>query len=277
MNSAPFLFSIDLEDIRFMSEEAGKSPERVPQMTQTYLGFLDEHNMKATFFVMGKVAQQYPALVSDIIARGHEVACHSTNHTHLDKQDKASLKTDLVENIRLLKNAGAKEIVGFRAPACSLTATTQWAYEVLADLGFTYSSSVLPARSVLYGWPGFGDDCKQVSGIWELPMTLFSSKVLSIPFASGVYFRILPSGFVSYAFKKFARAGRPVVGYFHPYDIDADQERFMHPEINNNRLLNMLMYYNRKNVLKKLHQILRQDIRIVPYKDFVNRELLHLS
>lgn len=274
MNAPVFLFSVDLEDIRDIVPDGERYSERVPPMAQRYLEFLRRHDIRTTFFATGSVARKYPTLIRTIVDDGHEVACHSNRHLTLDKHSPESFRADLQENMRNLANAGVREICGFRAPSGSLTKATTWAYAILSELGFEYSSSVLPAKNPLFGWPEFGTDWKQMNGVWELPMTIFPIKRFSVPFCSGIYFRLLPLWLTRWGFRRAIRRRSAVVGYLHPHDIDADQERFMHPDIHDNRFYNFLMYLNRGRVLHKLERlIISENCSIVPYSKFVRQYL----
>ena len=264
-----FLFSIDLEDVRMMFEGGERFAERVPAMTEKYLEFLRRHQAKATFFVVGQTARQYPSLIRSIAAEGHELGCHTDRHTPLTKLDLSSFRDDLSRNIEALSAAGVSRVLGFRAPILSLVKETQWAYEVLAALGFSYSSSVLPAPNPLFGWSGFGPSPRRVSGIIEIPVTIRSGFPPRVPFGAGTYFRILPWPLIRRDFAAAARVKLPVVGYFHPYDIDTGQERFMHPGINNSWFYNQLMYIGRTRVLPRLERVMSMGWRIQPYRDFI--------
>lgn len=270
-----FLFSIDLEDVRDRIPNGHQYRERVPEMTQKYLAFLADNNMKATFFTVGNTARAYPSLINEITSEGHEIGCHSDMHLPLTSLNKASFKIDLERNLESLYSAGANNITGFRAPTFSLVKKTEWAYEVLEELNFKYSSSVLPAKNPLFGWPEFGKEFKLVNNkIWELPITLTGTPFLNVPFAGGVYFRILPAMLVNYAFAKAFKNNQPVLSYFHPYDIDYEQERFMHPEINNSSFYNLLLYYNRKNVFGRMNSLMKEmDMKIIPYTEYVSKHL----
>jgi polysaccharide deacetylase family protein (PEP-CTERM system associated) len=259
--SRQFLFSIDLEDVRDWMADGQRYAERVPAMTERYLEFLRRHGKKATFFVVGDVARRYPALIRAIAQEGHELACHTDRHVPLERLNAQELKQDLQRNRELLPG----EVVGFRAPIFSLMAATAWAYEVLAELSFRYSSSVLPAKNPLYGWEGFGQECRRIHGVLEIPVTLLPLGGLTVPFGGGVYFRALPWPVLRWAFRSSRQA---VTSYFHPYDIDEGQERFMHPGIRDRRWYNWLMYYNRGSVFPKLERILEMGFDIVPYREF---------
>ena len=132
--------------------------------------------------------------------------------------------------------------------------------------GFSYSSSVLPAKSPLFGWPKFGANFKLFDGIFEMPVTLHP--FLKVPLAGGVYFRTLPFVFLSPFIKKIFKEGLPLQNYLHPYDIDIEQEKFMHPGINNNKFFNYLMYYNRNKVFQKLEKIIEMNVSLVTYQSY---------
>lgn len=271
-NNHLFLFSIDLEDVRLRVENGLSYQARVEANIDLYLDFLDKHESKSTFFTVGDIPKHYPNLITKIANRGHEIACHSSEHRAVLNQTKEEFRDDVSRNIESLYNAGAKEIKGYRAPTFSVTRETPWVYEVLADLGITYSSSVLPARNPLYGWESFGEQPKKMnSGIWEIPITLRKSTLLKVPFSGGVYFRFLPFYFVKKSFEFRFKNGSAVTSYFHPYDIDLEQERFMHPEINDNPIYNFLMYYNRKKVFSRLHKIMTTfEPKITTYESYVS-------
>ena len=272
-----FLFSVDLEDIRFLMEDGRGRPERVPANVHGYLEWLKSHGFRCTFFVVGDVAEAYPSLIREIFEKGHEIACHGYRHIPLDQQTPDQFRNLLEANRNALTRAGAKNIQGFRAPIFSMIEKTAWAYKVLKDLGFTYSSSVLPAKNPFYGWPEFGPRPKMIDGILEIPMTVRRFGPYRIPTAGGVYFRVLPAFFIRRSIKKIFRSNRPLAGYFHPYDIDTEQERFMHPEINDSRFYNYLMYYNRKNVFRRLDAIVKRGFTIYPYAEYVHREMQGLA
>jgi polysaccharide deacetylase family protein (PEP-CTERM system associated) len=247
--------------------------ERVPANTNAYLNWLNKHGFKCTFFVVGQVAELYPRLIEEIMAEGHELACHTHTHVPLNQHTPETFAADLDANLQALRQAGVQQVNGFRAPIFSLTEQTSWAYDVLKKKGFTYSSSVLPAHSPLFGWPAFGMAPKQVRpGLVELPMSVDTMGPLTVPLAGGIYFRIVP--FMLSKRRLMRRAalhgGQPLLGYFHPYDIDTGQERFMHPGINDSRFYNFLMYQNRSKVFKRLDSLVRAGYRVCTYREYLN-------
>lgn len=270
MNESSLLLSVDLEDVRDWVKDGTRYREGVVENTRNYLQHFKRWEVKATFFVVGEVARRYPRLIGEIVEAGHELACHGDVHLQLDKLSPQEFRADMQRNLAALEKAGGGDVKGFRAPTFSLTARTAWAHEVLADLGFTYSSSVLPAANPLYGWPEFGKDARQVAGgLWELPVTLHGLPGLSVPMAGGVYFRVLPFFLTKWAIGKSIAHGQAVVTYFHPYDIDIHQEKFMHPDLGDKKYLNMLMYIGREKVLKRL-DILHRSFPFQAYGEYVN-------
>lgn len=269
-----YLFSIDLEDIRFRMPDGLKYKESVPENTHKYLEWLNKHNFKCTFFTVGDIARAYPNLIMDIVSEGHEIACHTNTHIPLKKMTPDEFELDLSNNMESLIKAGASDINGFRSPYFSLTKECSWAYKVLKELGFTYSSSVYPAKNPFYGWEEFGSDIKTMeNSIIEIPMTVKSFGPIKAAFAGGVYFRVLPKFLINNSFKNHHKTNTPLLGYFHPYDIDTNQEKFMHPEINDNKFYNWLMNYNRKDVFNRLDTIINNGFTITTYRDYIKNNI----
>lgn len=267
-----FLFSIDLEDVRENVVNGFSYKDSVEENTIQYLNWLKEKSVHCTFFTVGKIAERYPDLIKRIIDEGHEIACHSYSHITINQFNKDSFKIDLEKNLNALYNAGAKNVVGFRAPVFSLTHETSWAHRVLSDLGFKYSSSVLPANNPLFGWEEFGSKPKLVNDeIWEIPITLGEFGPINFPTAGGVYFRVFPWPILKKNILDCFTKGDPLLSYFHPYDIDAHQEKFMHAGINNSKFYNYLMYFNRKNVFKRLNKLYELDTEIIPYVEYIKQ------
>jgi polysaccharide deacetylase family protein (PEP-CTERM system associated) len=267
-----FLFSVDLEDVRLRMEEGFSYAPRVDVMVEQYLRFLDKYKSKATFFTVGDIPKHYPSLINTIISAGHEIACHSNKHIPVTEQSKEAFKVDLLQNLENLNKAGASTVIGYRAPIYSITEKTPWAFEILSELGFTYSSSVLPAKNPLFGWEGFGENPRMMNDkVLEIPVSVRGTRFLNVPFSGGVYFRVLPMSIIKKGFDKHFSNGLAVTSYFHPYDSDVDQEKFMHPGINNSWFYNKLMYYNRKNMFDRLDAIMETfDCKIITYKDYAD-------
>ncbi len=273
MISAPtniFLFSVDLEDIRLRMKDGLNYRPRVEAMVEKYLHFLNKHDSKATFFTVGDIPEHYPGLIKTILSEGHEIACHSNKHIPVTEQTKEEFKNDLIQNLANLSQAGASTIVGYRAPIYSITKKNVWAFDVLGELGFSYSSSVLPAKNPLFGWEGFGENPRIMNTtLLEIPVSVRGGNFLNVPFSGGVYFRVLPMSIIKKGFDKHFLNGLAVTSYFHPYDSDVEQEKFMHPGINDSWFYNKLMYYNRDKIFDRLETIMETfDCKIMTYKEY---------
>ncbi len=263
-----FLFSVDLEEFSAAGGRRDFRRTPLPVLTERYLAFLRRAGMRATFFVVGEIAREFPDLIRAIAAEGHELGCHTDTHLPLNEHTPDSLRDDLRRNLDALLPYARGPVQGFRAPILSLTARTRWAYEILAELGFTYSSSVLPARNPLYGWPEFGQEPQVIDGVVELPVTLASlGGGVRLPVGAGTYFRCLPFWVTRRSLRKLLREGKPVVGYFHPYDCDPEQEWVMNQGVGGNRLLNWLLYWNRSQTMKRLDFVAADGFKIIPYHE----------
>jgi polysaccharide deacetylase family protein (PEP-CTERM system associated) len=267
-----FLFSVDLEDVRDFIPDGHRYQEAVTVNTIKYLDWLDRINSKATFFIVGKTARDYPDLIREIISRGHEPACHTDTHIHLTKQTENQFRKDCDNFLNTMAALGATTIKGFRAPTFSMTEQSKWAYGVLRDFGFKYSSSVLPSTNPMFGWPQFKGE-GYYDGIYELPMNI-GSWPFKVPFGGGVYFRFFPT-FISNSLAGSAfKEGNAVLSYFHPYDVDVDQERFMHPHLDDSKLLNWLMYVNRDKVFAKAESLMQSTgARVMRYDEYLKSKI----
>jgi polysaccharide deacetylase family protein (PEP-CTERM system associated) len=260
--SGTFLFGVDLEDIRLRAPGGRAKRSRVAETTDLYLDFLDRRGARGTFFAVGDLAREQPDLIRRIAAAGHEIACHSDAHVPLGRQDAAAFREDLRRN----RDALGVDAVGYRAPAFSLTGETRWAYDVLAEEGFAYSSSVLPARNPISGWPGFGAAPRLISGIVELPMTLTPWRLLPVPIGGGVYFRAMPA----FLLRRALARRSTVLGYFHPYDVDVEGEPHAFPDLPPGPM-RWLMRYNRSAVLPRLQMAAGLGFAFAPYRGHAER------
>ena len=186
---------------------------------------LDAFNVRATFFVLGAVAERYPEVIHDIHRRGHEIACHAYSHKPLYSMDQREFEGELGKSLELLADYNP---VGFRAPSFSLNNGTKWALEVLEKYGFQYDSSIFPVRTQLYGVPDAPVSIYRPSRddvtvhdpdgpIVEFPLSVLRFG-MNIPVSGGFYLRALPKQFLSWGVGRIATR-RPVNIYVHPHDI----------------------------------------------------------
>jgi polysaccharide deacetylase family protein (PEP-CTERM system associated) len=187
------------------------------------LDLLAEHEVKATFFILGCIAERVPQLVRDIVEEGHEVASHSYCHRQVFKQSPAEFGRDLRLSIEKIQAAVDVPILGYRAPAASIGKDQQWAFDILVENGILYDSSLVPVRTPLYGISGLPRfSFKLCEGrLLELPLTTVEVGPIRIPISGGVYTRMLPISFSEWAFKRINQVdGQPIMLYLHPWELD---------------------------------------------------------
>lgn len=202
---------------------------RVGDSTRRALDLFDAHGARATFFILGWVAERDPALVREIAARGHEVASHGYEHAKVFEQSREAFREDVWRAKAILEDAGGVVVSGYRAPGFSIDARTPWAHETLAAVGYRYSSSTHPIAHDHYGDPdGPRAPHHPVAGdaLLEAPVAtadLFGRRVSA---AGGGWFRAAPypiaRGLIDRA---SATLDGPVIFYFHPWEIDPTQPR----------------------------------------------------
>jgi polysaccharide deacetylase family protein (PEP-CTERM system associated) len=190
-------------------------PSNLPGQMSAAFDLLDAVGSRATCFFLGWAARRHPELVREAISRGHEVACHGMNHQPVREMEPRTFREDLRESQSFLEDLAGAPILGFRAPAWSIHGAG-WAYEVLAECGFLYSSSRLPI-------PGLGGRAglhKTIAGVAEIPA--LASPWASAPFPAGgtVALRLLPMGLIEACREEALAAGRPAVYWFHPWELD---------------------------------------------------------
>jgi polysaccharide deacetylase family protein (PEP-CTERM system associated) len=201
---------------------------RVEANVDRILALFDAAGARATFFTLGWIAERHPALVRRIVAGGHELASHGWEHIRADTQDPAAFRAD-VERTRLtLEDIGGVPVVGYRAATFSIGARNQWAFQVLQEAGYAYSSSINPIRHDLYGMPDAPRTPFKPEGgtLWEIPMTTVAAFGRNWPCAGGGFFRLLPYQLYRRGLAAVNRhehlAG---IFYFHPWEIDPGQPR----------------------------------------------------
>jgi polysaccharide deacetylase family protein (PEP-CTERM system associated) len=230
--------TIDLEDYyqvtafsdHVLVEKWDEYPSRIEHNTATLLSLLEQANARATFFTLGWVARKYPTLVRQIADNHHEIACHSNVHRSVFEMDRAGFREDTAQAKKLLEDTAGKQVSGYRAPSFSIKRNSLWAYEVLAELGFRYDSSIFPIRHPSYGWPRaprFPFSIRTPSGpIMEFPLATLEMGGARAPIGGGAYFRLLPYWYTSWALRYVnLREARAACVYLHPWELDSAQPR----------------------------------------------------
>ena len=217
------VLTIDLEDwpIAVLGPDQALT-DRVVANTERCLEILQSCGVRATFFVLTKVAERFPGLIRDVHAAGHEIASHGHGHELLTRLSPDRFEVDVRTSIDILTDIVGERPLGYRAPAFSIVASTRWAGPILSKLGFDYDSSIFPIRHRRYGiadaprgihqW----DDCSLI----ECPPATVSLMGRNLPVAGGGYFRLLPGAVARAAVRRINREQMPAVLYLHPYELD---------------------------------------------------------
>jgi polysaccharide deacetylase family protein (PEP-CTERM system associated) len=205
-----------------------RSESRVEFNTGRVLDLIAARGCKATFFVLGWIAERHPALVRRIVADGHELASHGYDHTRVHQFTPARFRADVTRTKDILEDIAGVPVRGYRAPSYSINGRNLWALDVLAETGHVYSSSIYPIRHDLYGMPEAPRFPFRVrpDAILEIPVTTVRFGDRNYPCGGGGYFRLLPYG----AFRRMLERvnthdGKPGLFYFHPWEVDPGQPR----------------------------------------------------
>lgn len=264
-------FSIDVEDYwkNYSRDVLGYDAppsDAVVRCTGRLLEILSGFDAKATFFVVGEVAQKYPGLVKEIAAAGHEVGSHGLGHYQANKISREKFVFEITESKKVIEDILGSEVKGHRATSFTVTPNTKWALDDLSEAGYLYDSSVFPFQGRRYGWPGFCRDvCRvklsQSSEIIEVPMTVVDFMGKKLPACGGGYLRHFPYAYTQWAIKRVVLK-RPFIVYIHPYDIDVSPPPSEdYAEVVSNAALwpkvrNLLQLRNRSTVEGKLKKML---------------------
>jgi polysaccharide deacetylase family protein (PEP-CTERM system associated) len=228
-------FTIDVEDYwsifsrDWLGIEAEPS-DAVLRNTEWFLETLARHNVKATFFILGEIAEKFPSLIRKIAGDGHEIGSHGFSHRQIFRLTEEEFQREVADCRKLLEDITSSRIQGYRAPAFSITPQTKWALEILAQEGFKYDSSIYPISGRRYGWPEFNKGICKVDlpsgrSIVEVPMSTVSILGKNIPVAGGGYIRHFPYTVTRWAIRHICKL-RPVVVYVHLYEIDTQDRPF---------------------------------------------------
>lgn len=216
------------------SEWEGAYPHRVEGNIDKVLALLEEYDVRATFFVLGWVAERYPTAIRRVAEQGHELANHGYGHERVTAIGPRLFREDVSRAKGLLEDIAAQPVIGYRAPAFSIGPHTPWAFEILQETGHSYSSSVYPIHHDHYGAPGaprFAHRTEWSQGLLEVPPATFRLGGHNWPVAGGGYFRLLPYFLSRLALNRINRGDcRPAVFYIHPWEVDPAQPRI--PGIN---------------------------------------------
>jgi polysaccharide deacetylase family protein (PEP-CTERM system associated) len=205
-------------------------PYRVERNVEAILQMFADHEIYATFFTLGWIAERFPQLIRKIVAAGHELASHGYEHVRVHEQKTEEFRDDVLQTKLLLEDLGGVPVNGYRAASFSIDSKTPWAFETLAEVGYRYSSSIYPIRHDIYGMPDAPRFAFRPPGqetLIELPVSTFTLFGQKLPCGGGGYFRLLPYRVSRWAMRRVIHLdGQPCIFYFHPWEIDPDQPRF---------------------------------------------------
>ena len=267
-------FSIDFEDwyqcLEIPPTAWDPFERRIRPVSDRLLAILDEAGVRGTFFILGRVAQEHPAVVRDIADAGHEIATHGLTHTQIYKQTPDVFREELRRAIAIVEDLTGRQVRGHRAPVFSITEESLWALDVLAEEGIEYDSSIFPVHNYRYGvaaaprWPHE----RAVAGgtIIEAPVSTWRVAGVNVPVGGGAYFRIFPYEVTRQAFRAIERSGNAVIFYLHPWEIDPN-----HPRIDLPRRIGITHYFNLGSTERRLRRLL-DDFSFGPMEEVLGLE-----
>lgn len=255
--------SVDLEDhfCNLPYEEWSKYENRIVKNTKIILKLFEKHNVKATFFTVGHIAEKNPELIKEVVLQGHEIASHSQYHIDLRKMSPDSFEEDLKKSIKTLESISGEKIHGFRAPYYSINKQNFWVFDILKKY-VKYDSSVFPVKTTLYGLPKAPRHAYKMSKsnplledknekLLELPPATLKIPIIgNFPIAGGFYLRMVPLSFIKLGIKRINKQNKNAMIYVHPHDIDETR-----PKI---RDVNPRAYWGIKKSLKKFEHLLNE-------------------
>src|SRR5690625_2073511 len=201
----------------------------IENKTSLILDILDENETKATFFILGWIAQKYPHLSTKIASAGHEIGTHSYWHRRVYEMRPKEFEVDLSLSIDVLEQQTGQKVKGFRAPSFSIVPNTEWAFEIMAEIGLEYDASLFPAQRA-HGGYSCNQQIHEMSlykgrSLIEFPMSVKKIGPFRVPFSGGGYMRLLPINLIHRFFRNFEEKNQPVVVYLHPRDFGSDQPK----------------------------------------------------
>ena len=243
--------TLDVEDLR----PSDQFEDRSKLMTEKVLDLFSEMNIRATIFVVGDVAKNHPEIINKAVKDGHEIGLHSHKHIPLQLLTPDEFEQELTGAKTLLQEISGQEINGFRAPTMSLTHKTRWAVPILKRVGFTYSSSVLPAKNPLYGWDGLPrNPFRWLNSVIEFPCPVTNILGFTIPYLGGAYFRLFPSIIRKMGVRR-SSYGEVLWTYCHPWEFDPDEKYYQLENVG--RSTSRIAWIGRKGMENKMRDFLK--------------------
>ena len=268
------VFSVDVEDWFHILDVPGAPgidswstlPSRVENNFQSLLDIFSDTGRQVTCFFVGWIAERFPHLVREAVARGHEIASHGYAHRLAYTMTRSEFRADALRSRLLLEDIGATQVLGYRAPGFSSTEATPWFFSEVCASGYLYDSSVFPARHGHGGSPKSPRSPHFVDGgegLIELPASVAEIGPARMCFFGGGYLRLFPYGIIRHMGHRLMASGTPLIFYIHPREIDPH-----HPRIPMSYRRRFRSYVNLKTTEKKVRSILR-DFPVTTCRDFL--------
>jgi polysaccharide deacetylase family protein (PEP-CTERM system associated) len=273
--------TVDVEDYFHVSAFQDSVPRarwdglesRVVRNTQRLLDLFQRQNVRATFFVLGWVAERHPSLVRHIADAGHEVASHGYGHRLIYEQSQTEFREDLRKSRALIASAAGVSVSGYRAPSFSITPRSLWALDIIREEGFIYDASIFPIRHDRYGLPSsprhFHTLQRAAGTLWECPGSTVRLGGVNLPVGGGGYFRLLPYAWTKWGISRLNKEAQAAVFYLHPWEIDPGQ-----PRLPGSRLSQYRHYTNLDQTESRLNRLLT-DFRFAPLGDLLGLSPSH--
>lgn len=233
-------------------------PSRARPQIDRILDLLDAYDVKATFFILGWIAEHRPGIVRSIASRGHEIGCHSYAHRLVYGMTPDEFREDTNRALTAIEDACGITPVAYRAPSYSVTSGSLWALDILVELGFRFDSSIYPITHDRYGIPGFSRHAvtyRTPSGpIVEVPISTVQLAGRTVaPIGGGAYLRLLPYRYTAAGIRRANLLEvHPVCLYFHPWEIDPDQ-----PRLASGLIARLRTYTGLRSMESKIERLLR--------------------
>jgi polysaccharide deacetylase family protein (PEP-CTERM system associated) len=270
------LMSIDVEDwfqVENLKQAINKESwdtniSRVERNINLILKLLDQKNTKATFFILGWIAERHPLLIKSIYKEGHEIACHGYGHELISNLSQEKFRQDVSATKNILEDLIGEEVVGYRAPNFSIT---DWSIDVLFSLGFKYDSSFFP----IVGHGRYGKLKKVVvsnqavfeirKGFYQVMLSYLDVGGFRVPWSGGLYFRLIPYQIFKSGIKKILQQKGSYIFYIHPWEFDPEQ-----PKVNNIKLNYKLRHYSNLKITEVKFKELLKDFNFCRIRDAIS-------
>lgn len=263
-------FAVEALTDHFSQEDWDGLPSTVIRNTRRLLKLFRAREVSATWFVLGWIAERYPNLLREIQHEGHEIACHSYNHVRVNSLEQDSFRKDTEMAIEAITKAIGHPPIGYRAPSWSIDPATSWAFDIIAELGFEYDSSIFPIKHDIYGIPGgprstFKMKLENGRTLYEVPASTYRFLGHNIPIGGGGFLRHSPYWYSRWMIRRLNEYNRPAVVYVHPWEIDPDP-----PKISGLSPMQHFRVYGSTSVfIHKLDRLL-QDFLFFPMGDYIS-------